>query len=109
MGGQPALASFDSLRDVIQELKRHRVERGWSQKTLADRAGIDQRTLLRWENGQHVPHTLAMLQCVAQALDLSLRISDQFLELTALWEVIDVVEEGDFRTVRYKRVRHESV
>jgi WD40 repeat protein/transcriptional regulator with XRE-family HTH domain len=38
-----------------QELKHERTRRGWSQEDLAERVGVDAKTVQRWEAGQRLP------------------------------------------------------
>src|SRR4051812_39779279 len=46
-----------------------RTERGWSQEVLADRAGVNFRTLANWERGENMPNLHNALNLVV-ALNL---------------------------------------
>jgi len=52
-------------------LKRRRLERGWTQQALADRAGVARNTIARLETGNRRP-SFQMLERLARAFRLSL-------------------------------------
>lgn len=61
---------FALLKAVIEK----RLERGLSQKELAERIGTKQSAISRFESGDYNP-TFAFLQKIANAMNLSLKIS----------------------------------
>lgn len=52
-----------------------RQERRWSQRALGARLGIDTSKLNRYENGEHLPPHLTLLQ-IADAFGISLDVAD---------------------------------
>ncbi len=52
-------------------LKRRRLQRGWTQQALADRAGVARNTIARLETGNRRP-SFTMLEHLARAFRLSL-------------------------------------
>jgi transcriptional regulator with XRE-family HTH domain len=52
-------------------LKRRRLQRGWTQQALADRAGVARNTIARLETGNRRP-SFEMLERLARAFKLSL-------------------------------------
>jgi transcriptional regulator with XRE-family HTH domain len=56
-------------RDVGDRIRRLRQHRGLSQERLAELAGVDRRTIGRWELAQ-APPTLDDLTALARALDV---------------------------------------
>ena len=59
---------------IIEMIIKRRIERGLSQKELAQRIGTKQSAISRLESGNYNP-TLAFLQKVSEALDAKLKIS----------------------------------
>ncbi|MEB3361702.1 MAG: helix-turn-helix transcriptional regulator [Synechococcaceae cyanobacterium] len=60
--------------DVIRQLIALREQRGWSQRELADRAGMKQPQLARLETGQVEPK-LDTLQRLANAMGCKVQVS----------------------------------
>lgn len=56
---------------VVQRLRAERLARGWTQKQLAERAGIERANLARLEAGRHSPR-VDTLESLANCLELSL-------------------------------------
>jgi transcriptional regulator with XRE-family HTH domain len=54
-----------------ETLKRRRLQRGWTQQALADRAGVARNTIARLETGNRRP-SFTMLEQLARAFRLSL-------------------------------------
>ena len=54
-----------------ETLKRRRLQRGWTQQALADRAGVARNTIARLETGNRRP-SFEMLERLAHAFRLSL-------------------------------------
>ena len=52
-------------------LKRRRLQRGWTQQALADKAGVARNTIARLETGNRRP-SFEMLERLARAFRLSL-------------------------------------
>lgn len=50
-------------------LRRRREERGWGQAEIADRLGVTQQTVSRWENGDSLPRPRRLLE-IAELLGL---------------------------------------
>lgn len=59
---------------VIKAIIKHRTQRGWSQKRLAEEIGSRQPVISRLERGEGNP-SLRFLHRIADALDVSLHIS----------------------------------
>jgi len=59
---------------VIEMIIKRRIEKGLSQKQLAQRIGTKQSAISRFESGTYNP-TLSFLQKIAEALDAKLKIS----------------------------------
>ena len=74
--------------DNLMNIKKLRLERGWSQEQLADISGISRRTIQRIENGANAG--LDSQNALAAAFELSL--SDLQLKLSA-YETRDTVEK----------------
>ena len=60
--------------EVIKTIINQRIKRGWSQTKLAEAIGSRQPVISRLEKGNGNP-SLQTLQKIAQALDLSLKVS----------------------------------
>jgi ribosome-binding protein aMBF1 (putative translation factor) len=60
--------------EVIKIIINQRIKRGWSQTKLAEAIGSRQPVISRLEKGNGNP-SLQTLQKIAQALDLSLKVS----------------------------------
>lgn len=58
---------------IIEMIVRRRVEKGLTQKELADRIGTKQSAIARFESGRYNP-TLSFVRKITQALDIHLRI-----------------------------------
>lgn len=54
-----------------ETLKRSRLQRGWTQQALADRAGVARNTIARLETGNRRP-SFPMLERLARAFRVSL-------------------------------------
>lgn len=60
------------MKQVIgSTIAAKRKEKGWTQTELAERVGVNQIQVSRWENGKHLP-TLEQFVCIADALNCSL-------------------------------------
>lgn len=64
---------FELNLDIGDEILRLRIEKGWSQVELAERAGTKQANISRLESGLNNP-SVNFLQKVANALDANLSI-----------------------------------
>jgi HTH-type transcriptional regulator / antitoxin HipB len=60
--------------ELAEAVRLRREELGWSQRQLAQRAGMSQPGVARFEAGGTTP-TLPLLERLAQALDLTLNVS----------------------------------
>lgn len=71
-----AAEAYDAARlafDLGRAVRDLREQRGWSQTQLAQAAGMTQSAVARLEAGGTVP-TLAVLERIAQALDVELSV-----------------------------------
>ena len=72
-----AAAAYQQARiryELAEAIRTRREELGWSQRQLAERAGMTQPGVARFEAGGTTP-TLPLLERLANALDLRLTIS----------------------------------
>jgi ribosome-binding protein aMBF1 (putative translation factor) len=72
-----AAAAYDAARlryELAEAIRSRREELGWSQRQLAERAGMTQPGIARFEAGGTTP-TLPLLERLAAALDLTLTVS----------------------------------
>lgn len=60
--------------EVVKTIIKERIKRGWSQTELAEAVGSRQPVISRLERGEGNP-SLATLQKIANALNLSLQVS----------------------------------
>jgi len=70
-------AEYDRLKpefDIIKSIIRKRLEKGLSQKQLAEKMGTKQSALSRLESGNYNP-SLSFLKRVASALEANLHIT----------------------------------
>lgn len=71
------IAAYEQARlrhELAEAVRLRREELGWSQRKLAERAGISRPSVTRFEAGGTTP-TLPLLQRLAQALGLTLTVS----------------------------------
>jgi ribosome-binding protein aMBF1 (putative translation factor) len=71
-----AAEAYDAARlafELGRSVRELRERRGWSQTQLANASGMTQSAVARFEAGGTVP-TLAVLERLAAALDVSLRV-----------------------------------
>jgi HTH-type transcriptional regulator / antitoxin HipB len=72
-----AAAAYEQTRlrfELAEAVRTRREELGWSQRQLAERAGMTQPGIARFEAGGTTP-TLPLLERLAQALSLTLTVS----------------------------------
>ena len=72
-----AAAAYEQTRlryELAATVRLRREELGWSQRQLAERAGMSQPGVARFEAGGTTP-TLPLLERLAQALGLTLNVS----------------------------------
>lgn len=69
------------VQDVVESLRNRRELLGWSQRTLASKAGVDPKTVSMIERGARSP-TLFTLALLASALD------------SPLWQIMKSAENG---------------
>jgi transcriptional regulator with XRE-family HTH domain len=62
--------SATSTEQISESVRVHRSEKGWSQLELANRAGLDRKTVNRIENGRFAPSVTTLL-AVSTALGVS--------------------------------------
>lgn len=70
---QEAESEFKVILDLADDILKLRMEKGWSQSELAERAGTKQANISRLESGLSNP-SVNFLQKVAKALDSSISI-----------------------------------
>ena len=70
---QAAEQKYKLILDLADEILRMRMEKGWSQAELAERAGTKQANISRLESGLSNP-SINFLQKVAEAFDANLSI-----------------------------------
>lgn len=80
--GARAVISLDSLEELPQALIQARIAAGLSQAQLAERLGLKEQQVQRYEATDYAGANLARLSQVIQALDLRVR-EDVFLPGTA--------------------------
>src|SRR3990172_2006644 len=68
-----AKEKFGLILDIGDEVLRLRIEKGWSQAELAERAGTKQANISRLESGLSNP-SVRFLQKVAKALDAKISV-----------------------------------
>ncbi|KAA2260989.1 helix-turn-helix transcriptional regulator [Solihabitans fulvus] len=76
LGVERAHPAYEAARIAFElgaEVRSLREQRGWSQTELAERAGMTQSAMARFEAGGTVP-TLPVLERVAAALDMRLSV-----------------------------------
>jgi transcriptional regulator with XRE-family HTH domain len=56
---------------IGKNIAAKRKEREWTQKELAEKVGVNQIQISRWENGKHLP-TIEQFVSIADALNCSL-------------------------------------
>lgn len=61
----------DSVNIIAEKISKRRKELGLTQKELAEKLNISDKTLSRWETGKQVPDAL-MIPEIAKALDISI-------------------------------------
>jgi ribosome-binding protein aMBF1 (putative translation factor) len=72
-----AAAAYDAARlryELAEAIRSRREVLGWSQRQLAERAGMTQPGIARFEAGGTIP-TLPLLERLAAALGLTLQVS----------------------------------
>ncbi len=67
------LESIQPEVEAIRTMVRTRIERGLTQKDLAERVGMDQADISKLENGSRAP-SLKLLKKLAEGMDMELRI-----------------------------------
>lgn len=77
LGVDHAHPAYEAARIAFElgaEVRALREERGWSQTELANRAGMTQSAMARFEAGGTVP-TLPVLERIATALEMRLSVA----------------------------------
>jgi transcriptional regulator with XRE-family HTH domain len=59
-----------SMENISESVRQYRTKMGWSQLELANRAGLDRKTVNRVENGRFTPSVETLL-LVGEALGVS--------------------------------------
>ncbi|MFB2836544.1 helix-turn-helix domain-containing protein [Floridanema evergladense] len=76
--GQSTVLELNSLEELPRALIKARIAAGFSQKELADRLGIKEQQIQRYEDTEYASASLARLREVSQALGIKIR-EDVFL------------------------------
>jgi ribosome-binding protein aMBF1 (putative translation factor) len=71
--GRVAMLELHSLKELPEALIRARIASGLSQKQLAERLGIKEQQLQRWEATRYAGISLDRIHEVAQALGVTIR------------------------------------
>jgi transcriptional regulator with XRE-family HTH domain len=79
--------------DIADEVLRLRIEKGWSQAELAERAGTKQANISRLESGLSNP-SINFLRKVAKALDAAISIRLEKTPITEIYITTDAKFES---------------
>lgn len=71
--GRVAVLELSSLKELPEALIRARIASGLSQKQLAQRLGLKEQQLQRWEATRYAGISLDRIQAVAEALGVTIR------------------------------------
>ena len=71
--GRVAVLELASLRELPDALIRARIARGLTQKQLAERLGVKEQQLQRWEATRYAGISLDRVQQIADALGVTIR------------------------------------
>jgi ribosome-binding protein aMBF1 (putative translation factor) len=79
--GQCSVLSLDSLEELPQALIRARIAAGLTQRELAERLGLKEQQIQRYEATEYASADLARVNEIARALDVRVR-EDVFLNVS---------------------------
>jgi ribosome-binding protein aMBF1 (putative translation factor) len=79
--GQCSVLSLDSLEELPQALIRARIAAGLTQRELAERLGLKEQQIQRYEATEYASADLARVNEIARALDVRVR-EDVFLNIS---------------------------
>lgn len=98
--GQCSVLSLDSLEDLPKALIRARIAAGLTQRQLAERLGLKEQQIQRYEATEYASADLARVNEVARALDVRVR-EDVFLNASQPLseELLDRLKDLVQRTV----------
>ncbi|MBT4762423.1 MAG: helix-turn-helix transcriptional regulator [Bdellovibrionaceae bacterium] len=65
-----------SYKQLVGRLRQQRLEKGWSQRELAEETGLTQQAIARIEKGEVSPTLLTLFKVIA-ALDLELTLDQR--------------------------------
>ncbi len=68
-GKEPPILNLAAIEELPRQLIRARIAKGWSQKQLAQRLGIKQQQIQRYEASEYASANLARIKEVAKALE----------------------------------------
>ena len=84
--------------DFLSQLRR---EKGLTQKELADKIGVSDKTISKWENGRSIPD-LTYLEALCTALDITTnelisgeRLSDEAYAVKAEENIMNLINENE--------------
>lgn len=83
------------MESIANRISRRRKELGLTQKELAERLYVSDKTVSRWETGKQIPDAVAM-QDIAAALDMS---------VSALYGAENAQESGNHRLISFGKIR----
>jgi ribosome-binding protein aMBF1 (putative translation factor) len=71
--GRHRVLTYSSFDDLPKALVQARIARGWTQKDLADRLGLDEQKIQDYEATDYQRASLARLRDVVRALEIEIR------------------------------------
>lgn len=83
MGIDIPITKKELTMSLYEEYERIRNDRGWNNKTVAQRAGTTEATISRWKTGARSPE-LRTLEKIAQVLGAKLTLVDSQEEVKQL-------------------------
>ena len=71
--GQRTRLTYASFDDLPKALVQARIARGWTQKDLADRLGLDEQKIQDYEATDYQRASLARISAIVRALEIEIR------------------------------------
>jgi HTH-type transcriptional regulator/antitoxin HipB len=76
--GPPTSLTYPSFEDLPKALVQARIARGWTQKELADRLGLDEQKIQDYEATDYQRASLARITAIVRALEIEIREEVRF-------------------------------
>lgn len=76
--GKPESLTYASFEDLPKALVQARIARGWTQKELADRLGLDEQKIQDYEATDYQRASLARITEIVRALEIEIREEVRF-------------------------------